>query len=114
MVKRGQIWWAELPEPSASEPGYKRPVIIVQADEFNDSRLNTVIVVAITSNLRLSEAPGNVRLKKAQTGLTKDSVANVTQLLTLDKSFLTEQIGQLTSSSLQQLNNGLHLVLDVG
>ena len=112
-MKRGQIWWAELPEPSASEPGYKRPVIIVQADEFNNSRINTVIVVAITSNLRSADAPGNLHLPKSKTGLAKDSVANVSQILTLDKSFLTEQIGQLDKVAAQQLDEGLQLVLSL-
>jgi mRNA interferase MazF len=112
-VKRGQIWWAELPEPGASEPGYKRPVIIVQADEFNNSHIGTVIVVAITSNLRLADAPGNLRLTKSKTGLVKDSVANVSQVLTLDKNFLTEQIGQLDKVTAQQLDEGLQLVLSL-
>jgi mRNA interferase MazF len=112
-VKRGQIWWAELPEPSKSEPGYRRPVIIIQSDEFNDSRINTVIVVVLTSNLRLAEAPGNVLLKKIATGLSKDSVANVSQILTLDKSFLAEQIGHLSSTSLRKVDDGLFIVLDL-
>jgi mRNA interferase MazF len=112
-VKRGQIWWAELPEPSASEPGYKRPVVVVQADEFNDSRISTVIVVAITSNLKLAEAPGNLHLPKSKTGLVRDSVANVSQMLTLDKSFLTEQIGQLDRVTIQLLDEGLQLVLSL-
>ena len=112
-MKRGQIWWAELPEPSASEPGYKRPVIIIQADEFNNSRISTVVVVAITSNLRIADAPGNLRLPKSKTGLAKDSVANVSQILTLDKSFLTEQIGQLDKVITQQLDEGLQLVLSL-
>lgn len=113
MVKRGQIWWAEPPEPQASEPGYRRPVIIVQADEFTASRLNTVIVVAVTSNLRLAEAPGNVKLKQSDTGLSKESVANVSQILTLDKTFLTEQVGQLSRPTLQQIEDGLLLVLGI-
>ena len=112
-MKRGQIWWAELPEPNASEPGYKRPVIIVQADEFNGSRISTIIVVAITSNLRLADAPGNLHLPKSKTGLTKDSVANVSQVLTLDKCFLTEQIGQLDKVTTQQLDEGLQMVLSL-
>ncbi len=112
-MKRGQIWWAELPEPSASEPGYKRPVVVVQADEFNDSRISTVIVVAITSNLKLAEAPGNLHLPKSKTGLVRDSVANVSQMLTLDKSFLTEQIGQLDRVTIQLLDEGLQLVLSL-
>jgi mRNA interferase MazF len=111
MVNRGQIWWAELAEPVASEPGYKRPVIIVQADEFNKSRINTVVVIAITSNLRLAAAPGNVRLSKAKTGLSKESVANVSQIITLDKQFLVEKIGELDNSTMQELDEGVTLVL---
>jgi mRNA interferase MazF len=111
MVKRGQIWWAELPEPQASEPGYRRPVLIIQANEFNNSRICTVIVTAITSNLRLAEAPGNVLLPRAQSSLPKDSVINVSQILTLDRSFLTEQINALSTSVMRQTDEGLRLVL---
>lgn len=112
-MKRGQIWWAELPEPKASEPGYKRPVIIIQADDFNNSQIQTVIVVVVTSNLRLADAPGNVKLQKTETNLAKDSVANVSQILTLDKKFLTTQIGKLSNQSLHQIESGLLLVLDI-
>jgi mRNA interferase MazF len=110
-VKRGQIWWAELPEPIASEPGYRRPVVIVQADEFTASRIRTILVAALTSNLRLAEAPGNVRLRKSKTGLLKDSVINVSQILTLDKDFLSEHVGHVDSQTLQQVDEGLRLVL---
>ncbi|HET9098457.1 MAG TPA: type II toxin-antitoxin system PemK/MazF family toxin [Candidatus Saccharimonadales bacterium] len=113
-MKRGQIWWAELPEPSASEPGYKRPVVIIQADEFNVSRLSTVIVATITSNLRLADAPGNFNLTKVESGLPKDSVVNVSQLLTLDKSFLVEEVGQLRHAAIKQLEDSLLLVLGIG
>jgi len=110
-VNRGQIWWAELPEPVASEPGYKRPVIIVQADNFNRSRINTAIVVAVTSNLRLAEAPGNIKLSKAKSGLAQDSVANVSQILTIDKQFLSQEIGTLDKITMQQIDEGIKLVL---
>jgi mRNA interferase MazF len=113
VVKRGQVWWAELPEPAASEPGYKRPVVIIQADEFNISVIKTVIVLAITSNIKLADAPGNVYLAKAKSGLLKDSVANVSQVLTLDKSFLTEQIGLLDLAIIRQIDEGLQLVLSL-
>jgi mRNA interferase MazF len=112
-VKRGQIWWAELPEPTASEPGYKRPVLVVQADAFNASNINTVIVVAITSNTKLADAPGNVFLAKAKSGLAKDSVANVSQVLTLDKDFLTEQISTLDHTTIGQVDEGLQLALSL-
>ena len=87
VIQRGEIWWASLPEPRGSEPGYSRPVLVVQADDFNRSRINTVIAVVITSNIRLAEAPGNVLLSRKATGLPKQSVANVSQLITLDKAF---------------------------
>ena len=112
-MRRGQIWWAELPEPKASEPGYKRPVLIVQADEFNASRIDTVIVVVLTSNLKTAAAPGNIHLSKAKSGLSKDSVVNVSQILTLDKDFLTEQVGVLDNSTLRQVDEGLQLVLSI-
>jgi len=110
-VKRGQIWWTDLDEPDASEPGYRRPVVIVQTDEFNRSRINTVVVIAITSNVKLSQAPGNVLLPKATTGLTKQSVANVSQVITLDKRFLDKQVGQLDNLTMHQIDDGLRLVL---
>jgi len=113
MVSRGQLWWAELSEPIASEPGFKRPVIVVQADVFNRSRIDTVIVIAITSNLRLAEAPGNVRLMKNKSGLRKESVVNVSQIITLDKAFLTEEIGKLDKLTMQQIDEGVKLVLDI-
>ncbi len=110
-MNRGQVWWAELPEPTASEPGYKRPVVIVQSDAFNKSRINTVVVITITSNLRLADAPGNVKLSRTKTGLDRDSVANVSQIITLDKQFLSEQIGQLDVLTIRQIDEGLALVL---
>jgi mRNA interferase MazF len=111
MVNRGQIWWADLPDPVASEPGYKRPVIVIQADEFNKSSINTVVVVAITSNVRLADAPGNVKLPKSKAGLNKESVANVSQILTMDKQFLVEKIGHLDNHTMQELDEGIALVL---
>jgi len=110
-MKRGEIWWADLPDPVASEPGYRRPLVVIQIDEFNKSRINTVVVVVLTTNLWLAEAPGNVLLKSVQTGLSKDSVANVSQVLTIDKSFLTEKSGKLRKPELQKIETGLRLVL---
>lgn len=110
-MKRGDIWWAELSEPVASEPGYKRPVIIVQADDFTRSRIGTVIAVAITSNLRLADAPGNVRLPGKKTGLKRESIANVSQIITLDKQFFSEKVGQISQLTMQQIDEGLKLVL---
>ncbi len=112
-MQRGSVWWASLPEPVGSMPGYRRPVLIVQANSFNRSNLNTVVVVVLTSNLRLATAPGNVLLSAHNTGLPKDSVANVSQLLTVDKSMLTDYVGQLPSTKLSQVEVGLRLVLSL-
>ncbi len=111
MVTRGQIWWANLPEPKGPETGHRRPVLIVQSDAFNRSRIQTVVVIAITSNMRLAAAPGNVSLTRRQTGLTRDSVINVSQILTLDKRFLAESVGMVSEVVLGQVEEGLQLVL---
>ena len=108
---RGEIWWATLPEPIGSEPGYRRPVLIVQNDGFNRSSIQTVIVVVITSNIELAEAPGNVLLSKKATGLPRDSIANVSQVITLDKSFLTERVGSLPEDLQEEVDEGLRLVM---
>ncbi len=113
VIQRGEIWWADLPEPTGSEPGYRRPVLVVQSDDFNRSRIATAIVVAISSNLNLVQAPGNVLLPQKVTGLSKDSVANISQVLTVDKSFLTEKIGNLPNYLLEQVENGLRLVMNL-
>ena len=110
-MKRGAIWWASLPEPTGSEPGYRRPVLIVQADEFNRSTIRTVICAAITSNLNLADAPGNVRLTQRMSGLTKPSVINVSQLLSVDRSRLTERVKGLDDQTMQQVDDGLRLVM---
>src|SRR5208282_6076994 len=94
-IQRGEIWWADLPQPRRSEPGYRRPVLVVQADSFNASRIQTTIVAVITSNLELADAPGNVLLPARSAGLSRESVVNVSQLMTLDRSFLTEHAGTL-------------------
>ena len=111
VIKRGDIWWASLPEPSGSMPGYRRPIVIVQSDSFNRSRINTVLAVVITSNLRLANAPGNVFLSTESTGLSKDSVANVSQIITVDKSFLTDWVSGLTSRQMELIEDGLRLAL---
>ncbi|MGB3202610.1 MAG: type II toxin-antitoxin system PemK/MazF family toxin [Nodosilinea sp.] len=110
-MHRGEIWWAELPEPVGSEPGYRRPVVVVQDDTFNQSRINTVIVVIVTSNLQLANAPGNVLLPRGASGLPKDSVANVSQIFTIDKQFLAERIGSLPEALQQELDEGLRTAL---
>lgn len=113
MVKRGQVWWAELPGPTGSGPGFTRPVLVIQADSFNKSRIHTAVVVAITSNLQLSKAPGNVSLSKNKSGLPKDSVANVSQIITLDKDSLTQAVGVLDKLTMHQVDDGIKLVLGV-
>ena len=112
-MNRGEIWWASLPEPAGSMSGYRWPVVIVQSDAFNRSRINTVMVAVITSNVRLTQAPGNVFLAAKRSGLPKESAINVSQIITVDKSFLTERVGSLTSRQMQQLEDGLRLVLSL-
>ncbi len=113
VIHRGEVWWASLPEPIASEPGYSRPVLVVQSDGFNRSGIATVVAVVLTSNLRLAEAPGNVLLPRKATGLPKDSVANVSQVITIDRSFLTEQFSILPPYLLEQVEDGLRLALSL-
>lgn len=108
---RGEIWWANLPAPVGSEPGYRRPVLVVQDDVFTQSRISTVIVVIITSNTQLAEAPGNVFLSQEATGLSRDSVANVSQILTVDKTFLVERIGSLPDHLQEEVDEGLRTIL---
>lgn len=108
---RGEIWWAQLPDPVGSEPGYRRPVLIIQDDTFTQSRIRTVIVVIITSNIELAKAPGNVLLPRDATGLFRDSVVNVSQVFTVDKAFLTERIGSLPVGLQEEVDDGLRAVL---
>jgi mRNA interferase MazF len=108
------MWWAELREPRRSEPGYRRrPVLVVQADSFNRSRIQTAIVAAITSNVELAEAPGNVLLPARSAGLSQDSVVNVSQLLTLDRNSLTEHAGTLSPRFQRSVDEGLRTVLQL-
>ena len=110
-MKRGELWWASLPTPRGSEPGFRRPVVIVQSDMFTQSHIRTVIVAVVTTNIGLAEAPGNVMLTRGRNRLRKDSVINVSQVLTLDKSFLTGQVGHVSPRELAMLEEGLRLVL---
>lgn len=112
-MRRGEIWWATLPEPKASEPGYRRPVLIVQSDAFNRSAIRTVIVAVITSNLRMAAAPGNVMLRKRESRLAKDSVVNVSQLVTLSKDFLVDLVGRVPPARIREIEGGLRLVLSL-
>jgi mRNA interferase MazF len=113
VIKRGEIWWASLSAPLGSEPGYRRPVLIIQSDAFNRSAIQTVITAAITSNLRLAAAPGNVMLRRRECRLTRDSVVNVSQLITLSKNFLVERIGKIPAARLDEIAEGLRLVLSL-
>jgi mRNA interferase MazF len=113
VVERGDVWWADLGEPDGSEPGFRRPLLIVQADAFNRSRLRTTLSLVLTSNLRLLDAPGNVLLPAKASGLPKDSVANVSQIVTIDRGFLTERAGHIGGLLLRDIDAGLRLVLDL-
>jgi len=108
---RGEIWWANLPDPVGSEPGYRRPVLVIQDDTFTQSQISTVIVVIITSNIRLAEAPGNVLLPRGVSGLSRDSVVNVSQIFTIDKTFLAERIGALPDYLQEEIDESLRTVL---
>ena len=112
-IQRGEIWWADLPEPCRSEPGFRRPVLVVQADSFNRSRIQTVLVAVITSNLDLANAPGNVVVPARSSGLPRDSVVNISQVLTLDRSFLTEHAGTLPPRLQGSVDAGLRFVLQL-
>ena len=111
LVKRGDVWWAFLPDPRGSEPGYTRPVLILQSNLFNESRIQTVLVAPLTSNLRLGDAPGNVRVRPSDTGLPKPSVINVSQLFTLSRQYLNEKAGALPTGVMNQVAEGLRLAL---
>jgi mRNA interferase MazF len=112
-MKRGEIWWASLPAPAGSGPGMKRPVVVIQSNPFNDSRIATVVIAAVTSNLALAEAPGNVRIGKSDSGLSKPSVVNVSQVLTVDRSYLRQRIRSLPGPIMNRVDDGLRLVLSL-
>ncbi len=112
-MKRGELWWADLPNPAGSGPGYKRPVLVIQSNPFNASRISTVIVATVTSNLALAEAPGNVRIGKSDSGLPQPSVVNVSQLITLDRAILTRKVKALQGALMDKVDSGLKLVLSL-
>lgn len=113
MVARGQVYWANWAEPQGSGPGFRRPVLVLQSNKFNESKIATVIVAVITSNLTLAKAPGNVLLRSNESKLSKDSVVNVSQILTMDKSCLTEVVSRLENRILVEVEAGLRLVLQL-
>lgn len=111
MISQGDVWWADLPDPTGSGPGFRRPVVVVQGDSLNHSRIATVVCIPLTSNIKWAKAPGNVRLSPRLTGLPKDSVANVSQILTLDKTLLTDRTGKLPRPQLGLVLSGIDVVL---
>lgn len=110
-IAQGEIWWAELPAPAGSSPGFRRPVIVVQGDPLNRSRIATAVCVPLTTNLRWADAPGNVLLPAAVSGLPEDSVANASQLITVDRRFLADRVKKLPPKRLEQVINGIDVVL---
>ena len=110
-MRRGELWWASLSDPLGSAPGFGRPVVVIQCDPFNESRINTVVVAAVTSNLLLAKAPGNVLLDSGESNLPRYSVVNVSQILTIDKSFLGQRVGLLADGVMTRVDAGVRLVL---
>lgn len=113
VIQRGEIWWADIPSDGGSGTAYRRPVLIVQSDTFNRSRIGTVVAVSLTSKLALGDAFGNVKLSRKESGLSKDSVVNVSQIVTLDKAHLDSRVGRLSARTMAQIELGLRLVLEL-
>jgi mRNA interferase MazF len=111
VIAQGEVWWADLADPVGSAPGYRRPIVVIQSDPLNRSQLATVVCVALTSNLRWSIAPGNVLLSAKHTGLDRDSVANVSQLVTIDKRQLTERVGKIPKRQMEAIFSGIDLIM---
>lgn len=111
VISQGDVWWAELPEPTGSEPGVRRPIVVVQGDAFNRSAIGTIVSVPLTGKLRWADAPGNVRLTARLSGLPRESVANVSQLVTLDRAALVERVGALPQAKLDLVLAGIDVVL---
>ena len=111
-IKQGDVYWIDLDEPKGSEPGFRRPYVVVQNNILNKSRINTVIVCSLTSNIKRAGMPGNVLLKKGEANLQKESVVNVTQVSTVDRLELDEKIGTLSSTRVHQIIAGLKLVVE--
>ncbi len=113
VIERGEIWWADLGEPRGASPGLTRPILIIQSDFFNRTQINTVVAAIITTNLLLAKMPGNVLLTERASGLKEESVLNVSQLFTLDRSDLLEYVGTLSERKMEQVEKGLRLVLSL-
>jgi mRNA interferase MazF len=113
VIRRGEVWWADLGSPVGSEPEFRRPVVVVQSDAFNRSKIQTVVAVTLTTNLRLGDAPGNVLIPKAQSGLPRDSVANVSNVVTVDQAQLAKRERNLPPLLTRAIDRGLRLVLDL-
>lgn len=111
VIAQGEIWWAELPVPRGSEPGFRRPVVVVQGDALNRSRIGTIVCVPLTSNLKWSNAPGNLALAPQLTGLPRESVANVSQIIALDRDILVERVGKLPKAKIELILSGVDVVL---
>ena len=112
IIRQGDVYWVDLGEPEGSEPGYRHPHVVVQNNVFNHSRINTVVVCALTSNLKRASVPGNVLLKKGEANLNKDSVVNISQIITVNKSDLDERIGTLSPVRVRQIIAGLKLLIE--
>ncbi len=112
IIRQGDVFWIDLADPEGSEPGYRHPHVVVQNNVFNRSRINTVVVCALTSNLKRAAIPGNVLLKKGEANLKKDSVVNISQVVTIDKTDLSERIGTLSPARVQQIIEGMKLLLE--
>jgi len=111
VISQGEVWWADIPPPIGSGPGFRRPVVVVQGDALNRSRIGTAVCVPLTSNLRWKDAPGNVLLSARSTGLSKDSAANVSQIVALDRPLLNQRAGKLSTAKLQLLLTGIDVIL---
>jgi mRNA interferase MazF len=112
-MKRGEIWWVSLKNPDGSGPGFRRPALVVQSDPFNESRISTVVIAIVTSNLALGEAPGNVRVGRRDSGLPRTSIINVSQVFTVDRSILSKRVRMLSSDVMARVDAGLRFVLDL-
>jgi mRNA interferase MazF len=112
-VQRGEIWWSSLATPGGSSPGFRRPILVIQSNEFNRSRISTVVAAVITSNLALANAPGNVRIPARASGLKKVSVVNVSQIITVDKSFLAARVSTLRADYMREVDDGLRLIFGI-